>query len=166
MQFLSALTPEIEKLMQAAEQTGCEQLEVQVNDQTSVKLIMGDRRRRSGLLARAQQPVWGGAEGPPKGYFFDPADPAPMQRRTDMALEVEYEGRSMTAILLHMTSPTSQAIVALWGAQLDLPKGGDIVEVRGKIVDKRDVKPLNDVPAEFEAATDVFLVQSARASWR
>lgn len=164
--WLTALTPEIEKLLQAAEATGCEQLDLQVNDQAAIKLIMGDRRRRSALLARAPRPVWGNREGPPKGYFFDPADPAPMQRRTNAMLEVEYEGRPMPAVLLHMTSPTNQAIVAIWGAQLDLPKSGETVEIRGTAVDKRDVKPLGDVPDEFESATDVYLVNSARPSWR
>lgn len=162
-QLLAALTPSIEKLLQAAEATGCDQLDVQINDQSRVQLIMADRRRRASLIARQRKPEV--SSQMPLGYIFEPDMANELLRPSNVQLPVRYRDRELPAITLQVTSPTQQKIVALWAAGLAMPAMGEKVEVRGRRIARDEIAPLDDVPEEFESASDVFLVEMARASW-
>lgn len=161
--MLSHLTPSVEKLLQAAEATGCKQLEMQVNDQTKIQLIMASRRRRSSLIARQAVPVSGMEM--PAGYFFDPSRTNEMVRNSQSQIAVEFDGRQLNAFVLHVHSPSGQSVVVVWDAQMPMPKVGATVEVVGRPIERDDLQPLEDVPLEFEAATAIFLVDRARPSW-
>ncbi|WP_312145391.1 hypothetical protein [Brevundimonas sp.] len=163
IQLLHGITPSIERLLQAAENTGCDRLEVQINEQSKIQLVMSDRRRSSSLLARQPRPIINNAM--PAGYIFDPAVPQELLCASSARVKVKYMGVDREAIILSVRSPSGQRIVAIWSAKMAAPRKGEVVEVRGRRVERSDVTPQEEVPSEFENASDIFLVESARPTW-
>lgn len=164
---LTTLTPQIDQLMRTAEATGCERMDVQVNDQAKISLVMANRRRRASLLALAPKPTWPPSNPPLPGYYFDPTQPGALRRSSNQTLMVQYDGRPLDAILLQHQSPAAQQlIVAVWSARMPVPAEGELVEVQGHVIERTELVALDDVPTEFEAATHIFLVTAARSSWQ
>lgn len=162
--LMDAAIPAIERMLKAAEDTGCDQIELQVNDNVAIKLIMSDRRRRSNLIARLPIPI------PPKDalseHVFNPTRPATLQRVAPDTLRVKFEGRELSAYIFSNATPMAQRIVVVWGASMPVSAPGTHIEVMGRRISRDELEPLEDVSVAFEQATDVFFAERARAGWQ
>lgn len=141
-------------LMEAAERTGCQQVDVKVNDQTAIHLMVPHRRRASVNFGQS-----GFGPQPQQGIHVTRVDGSEMQ--------VAFEGQKRLAFLgAGRPQPggatTAAEFVVIWASRMSPPAQGESVSIQGRFVDRTLVEALEDVPAEWtDRSKGVLLVEQA-----
>lgn len=146
--FLDSLTTATTKLMEAAQQTGCESVHVRVNDQSEIALTFGPSARATWRLSRPTQitAVYRGREG--------------KVGRRGPAIKVLHAGEEKYAFTsAHPFEHSSNTlVVVVWPPTRPLPERGETFAIMGEMIEPSSLEVLEDIPPDWGRPQGLFLV--------
>lgn len=146
---LLTLEPVIINLMEAANKTQCQVVEVQSGDGSSISIRRASPRADRARMGR----VASNSPAAKVGRVFT--------RNDDQAIKVEYEGKTYDCIAA-TAGNDSIPLLFLWGSRQELPAPHVTFEVQGWPIARRDLSPLEDVPDAWTEARGVWLANKAK----